>query len=144
MCFFKTELKNVTTLSLVCFLLIKHWSKGNWGKKWFIWLTCPISKFNEGSQGTSQAKAMEECCLLVYSTWLAQPAFLYNPWDGTAHSRSGQHQLLIKNMPPPHRLACWQVLWRHFLNFPTEVSSFQMTVTHYKFTKSNQHIIIRK
>lgn len=33
---------------------------------------------NRNPEAKTEAKAMEECCLLVCSSWLAQPAFLYH------------------------------------------------------------------
>lgn len=65
-------------------ILIKTpWTKGNLGRKRFI---SPYSFqcTTEGKQGRdleagTEAEALEECYLLHFSSWFAQPAFLYNP-----------------------------------------------------------------
>lgn len=57
------------------------------GRKGLIWLTVPHHERKSGQelkQGKNQAagidaEAVEECCLLACSSWLAQPAFLCYP-----------------------------------------------------------------
>jgi hypothetical protein len=65
-------------------------TKSKLGRKGFIQLTLPSSKFaghhqrkagQELKQGRileagADTEAMEECCLLTYPSWLAHPAFL--------------------------------------------------------------------
>jgi hypothetical protein len=51
------------------------------GRRGFIWLTLPYHHHSKSGQDRnleagSDAEAMEECCLVACSTWLAQPAFL--------------------------------------------------------------------
>jgi hypothetical protein len=51
----------------------------------------------------SDTETMEKLCLLVGSSWLAQPAFSYLPRAETTHSGLGlPDQLLVQKMP--HRL----------------------------------------
>jgi hypothetical protein len=53
-------------------------------------------EFKQGRnlQAGADAEATEQCYLLAYSLWLAQPAFLQNPgppaWGGT-HNGLGPH-----------------------------------------------------
>jgi hypothetical protein len=60
---------------------MKHHDQSNLGRKGFISLTVPSSKaVRTVTQGRNQeagadAEAMEGCCLLAFSAWLAQPAF---------------------------------------------------------------------
>lgn len=68
------------------------WSTSKLGRKGFIWLTfsyyCSSRKevktYHEQAGRNlelelMQTEAMEECCLLTCSFWLAQPVFLQNP-----------------------------------------------------------------
>jgi hypothetical protein len=80
----------------------------------------------------ADAEAMGGCCLLVCSSWLAQPAFLQDPGlptEGWSHPHSLPTLTSItKKMPC--RLAYSQILWRHCL----EVPSSQMTSAYVKLT----------
>jgi hypothetical protein len=88
----------------VIIVVMKHHKRNNLGRKGFICLKlsrhCSLSeeelKQGRKLEGGADAKAMEGCCLLTYSSWFAQPAFLWNPGppaqDSTTHHGKG---------PPP-------------------------------------------
>lgn len=70
-------------------------------------------------EAEAEAEATDECCLLAFSPWLAQPACLYNlPRGATIHSELNPPPYLssVKKMPP----LAWSLassLWSfHFLN----------------------------
>ena len=65
--------------------------KGSLGRKGFLWLACHHHSLSlrevkaELKQGRdfvagTEAKAMEECCLLLGSLGLAQLFYKYSPW----------------------------------------------------------------
>jgi hypothetical protein len=107
------------------------------GRKVFIWCTlhhyCSSLKKSgqELKQGWSpesraDAEAMEECCLLACSLWLAQLASLYNPGPPSpglappTASWTFPHQSLIKEMP--YSLSYSPILLKYFLNWASFLS----------------------
>jgi hypothetical protein len=74
----------------VTIAVMKHHKKNNMGRKVFNWLGLPNTIIHHQRKPEKELKKsrnletgiavnMEECCLLVSSSWLAQPAFLLNP-----------------------------------------------------------------
>jgi hypothetical protein len=53
--------------------------KGNLGKKEFKFTLQFKNLSPREVRAGADVEAMEECCLLAYSSWLAQPAFLLHP-----------------------------------------------------------------
>jgi hypothetical protein len=92
-----------------------HDQKGRWGNNMIIQLTLPHCSVSlKGARtGTQQGRnpiaeayveAMEGCCLLACSLWLAQPAFLraqgLQPRAASTHNGVGSpYRWLIKKMP---------------------------------------------
>jgi hypothetical protein len=83
----KIFFKKPTCLSRVTTASIKHFNQSDLEKKGFIQLVLPhhSSSSKDIRMGTqprqepkaeADAEAMEGCCLLALSPWLAQPAFL--------------------------------------------------------------------
>lgn len=63
------------------------------------WKSGQEPKQEINSKAGIDAKPMKECCLLAFSPWLAQPAFLQNQG------------------PEANRFACTQSSWSHFHNW---------------------------
>ena len=120
-----------------------HDQKSKLGRKGFILLTLPhwsslLKEVRAGTQSRNleaeaSTEAMEECNLLACSSWLAQPALLYNPRtpaqvDNTHHGQG-----------PPLLINNWENAWQLDLIWLNSISSMEapsslMVLTYVRLT----------
>jgi hypothetical protein len=90
-----------------------------------------IMKGNQGRnlEAGTNAEAIKEYCLLAWSPWLAQPAFVYHPGPPYPGWHDMGRSMVLRGWIPPHqskkkpnnnkkanRRGYRPVLWRHSLN----------------------------
>lgn len=98
-------------------------TKESWGGEGLFGLHVLITVHQEGKaeqevkkgrnlETGTEAKIMEECCLLACSSWLTQHDFLYTPghpeWAGPFHRHHSVEKI-------QQRYALRPVWWKHFL-----------------------------
>lgn len=128
--------------SLLSVAMAKTMTNATWAEKNLFSSQVTIHPWGNPKQelkAGTEVEKMEECCVLAFSSWLIQLAFLYNPRlsattqddlprGGATHNGLCSSTTIINLKKISHRSAYSPIKWKHFLNqgslFPDDSSIY--------------------